>query len=114
MGTGMLVQILPLVVEVFSIENQLGFEYSHNIDLASVAGQDESVRSAVNNSSLTDNFEITYRFGSDSEVSLKGSATYKHTTGDRADFNTIKAGDFSYGVSGVIALPWKLPGLQCK
>lgn len=94
--------------DVFSIENQLGFEYSHNIDLASVAGQDESVRSAVNNSSLTDNLEITYRFGSDSEVSLKGSATYKHTTGDRADFNTIKAGDFSYGVSGVIALPWKL------
>ena len=93
---------------VFSFENRLTFNYSHSVDLATVAGQDESQRNTVDNSTLSDNLRMTVQLGSNSQVGLTASGTYRHTQGDREDFNTINAGEYSYGANAVIALPWKL------
>ena len=93
---------------VLSFENQLSFNYSHSVDLTSIAGQNESQRNTVDNSSLSDNLRVTVQLGSESQVGLNASGTYRHTKGERADFNTINAGDYSYGANALIALPWKL------
>ena len=93
---------------VLSFENQLSFNYSHSVDLTTIAGQNESQRNTVDNSSLSDNLRVTVQLGSNSQVGLNASGTYRHTKGERADFNTINAGDYSYGANALIALPWKL------
>ena len=94
--------------KTLSFENQTSFNYQHSVDLATIAGQNESQRNTVNNSSLSDRLTVRWRVGANSELTFNGSGTYNYTKGDRADFKTIHAGDFSYGVNALLALPWKL------
>ena len=100
----------------FSFQNDLNGTYSHSVDLNSVAGM-ESQHSTVNNTSLTERLSFTWRFATkkpaeefqapqNSELSLNVSGSYNHVDGDRQDFQRINAGNFSYGGSLLLQLPW--------
>ena len=90
-----------------SFQNDLGYDYRHSVDMTTLAGQTESQENTVNNSSINDQLKVTYKLGAESEVAFNASGTYNHTTGNRTDFQTINAYDYSFGVSAVLALPWK-------
>ena len=106
-----------------SFSSGLGANYNHSVDMNSVAGlQTESQRSIVHNTSLNSRLNITWRFATvkgkkdedgnptsapvSSELSLNVSGSYNHVTGDRQDFQRINAGNFSYGGSLLLQLPW--------
>lgn len=93
--------------DVLSFKNDISYNYRHSVDMTSVAGMSESQENTVNNSSINDNLSVTCKVGADSEVSLHASGTYNHTTGNRTDFQTIHAGDYSFGASATLSLPWK-------
>ena len=99
--------------ERFSFENRLDASYNHSVDLNNVAGM-EATNSIVHNTTLSDQLRLTYKFGSNADgrgqhqiaANIRGS--YNHVTSDRDDFQRINAGDFSYGVSAFLLLPWEL------
>ncbi|MBR6194908.1 MAG: outer membrane beta-barrel protein [Prevotella sp.] len=99
--------------ERLSFENQLNANYSHSVDLNNVAGM-EATNSIVHNTTLSDQLKFTFKFGANKDgrgqhqiaANIRGS--YNHVTSDRDDFQRINAGDFSYGVSAFLLLPWEL------
>ena len=99
--------------ERLSFENRLSASYSHSVDLNNVAGM-EATNSIVHNTTLSDQLRLTYKFGANRDgrgqhqlaANIRGS--YNHVTSNRDDFQRINAGDFSYGVSALLLLPWKL------
>ena len=74
----------------------------------------EAVNSIVHNTNIGEQLRLTYKFGANTDgrgqhqlaANIRGS--YNHVTSDRQDFQRINAGDFSYGVSALLMLPWKL------
>ena len=107
-----------------SLSSGLGANYNHSVDMNSVAGlQTESQRSIVHNTSLNSRLNLTWRFATvkgkkdeegnptaaplTSELGISVSGSYNHVTGDRQDFQRINAGNFSYGGSLLLQLPWE-------
>lgn len=99
--------------ENFSFENRLGVSYNHSVDLNNVAGM-QAVNSIVHNTNLLEQLKLTYKFGANkdgrgqNQIAANVRGTYNHVTSDRQDFQRINAGDFSYGVSALLLLPWEL------
>ena len=99
--------------ERFNFENRISVSYNHSVDLNNVAGM-EAVNSIVHNTNIGEQLRLTYKFGANTDgrgqhqlaANIRGS--YNHVTSDRQDFQRINAGDFSYGVSALLMLPWKL------
>lgn len=99
--------------ERLSLTNLFSSNYSHSVDLNNVAGM-EATNSIVHNTSFSDQLKMTYKFGSkkegstQNEVGLNVRGSFNHVTSNREDFQRINAGDFSYGASALLQLPWKL------
>ena len=99
--------------ERLSFENQLNANYSHSVDLNNVAGM-EAMNSIVHNTTLSDQLKFTFKFGANKDgrgqhqIAANVRGSYNHVTSDREDFQRINAGDFSYGVSAFLLLPWQL------
>ena len=99
--------------ERLSFENRFSATYNHSVDLNNVAGM-AAQNSIVHNTTLSDQLKLTFKFGANRDgrgqhqiaVNMRGS--YNHVTSDRQDFQRINAGDFSYGASALLMLPWKL------
>ena len=87
--------------------------YNHSVDLNNVAGM-QAVNSIVHNTNLLEQLKLTYKFGANkdgrgqNQIAANVRGTYNHVTSDRQDFQRINAGDFSYGVSALLLLPWEL------
>ena len=99
--------------ERLSFENQLNASYSHSVDLNNVAGM-EATNSIVHNTTLSDQLKFTFKFGANKDgrgqhqITANVRGSYNHVTSDREDFQRINAGDFSYGVSAFLLLPWEM------
>jgi hypothetical protein len=99
--------------ERLSLTNLFSGNYSHSVDLNNVAGM-EATNSIVHNTSFSDQLKLTYKFGgkkensTQNEVGLNVRGSFNHVTSNREDFQRINAGDFSYGASALLQLPWKL------
>lgn len=90
----------------FTWDNQTSFSFDHNIDMSNIDGETINTLSTVKSLYLREQFRIGYSHkGWHLSAKLQGS--YNRLTGDRQDFNTITAWDYSYGVSARIPLPWK-------
>ena len=94
-------------------ENNMGFTYNHSVDLNSVAGSTASAESIVHNTSLADHLTANYQIPAgegrgNHELSLSVSGSLNHVTSSREDFQRINAGNFTYGLSALVQLPWKL------
>lgn len=86
------------------------FEYtvSQNRDLAFISGADRSTESNVRTTTVNPMFSCRltplegFCLAPDVEV------VWRHVTGDRPDFEEIKATDLSLGLEATIELPWEL------
>lgn len=81
--------------------------YNNSVDMVGVEGMEASQRSSVRNLYLTENLRLDYRLGS-FQVGAKARGNLTHATSQRADFTTINAADFNYGLTGQVELPWQM------
>ena len=91
----------------WQLRNRLNVGHQHSVDLNSVAGTSQG-ESSVSTTGLTDNLQLTWRFGKGNELTANGNVTYSHITGSRSDFQAFNTGNLNYGASALISLPWKL------
>ena len=94
-------------------ENNLGFSYNHNVDLNSVAGVTANTESVVHNTSIDDRLTATCQLPAgegkgNHELGAAIGGSYNNVTSSREDFQRVNAGNFSYGLSALLQLPWKL------
>ena len=81
--------------------------YLHNVDLERIAGSDASAKSIVNTTTLSQQAGVTYQKDKLS-VGLNGRIDWRNSQSDRANFQTINATDFNYGLTCKYELPWLL------
>ena len=91
-----------------TIDNKFGADYNHCVDMSGVSGENESVKSIVRNLSLNDELKLDYRLNDKLQFGMNAKGRYSHVTSARSGFNIINAGDFSYGFSTVMEMPWHL------
>lgn len=89
------------------ISNDLNLSYNHSVDLNSVEGMQQG-QSVVHNTHLIDQLSASWEFGKGNQVEINGGGGWNRVSGERDDFQTINAGNFSYGASALLQLPWKL------
>ena len=90
-----------------SIDNQLRYNYNHNVDMAMVSGMAESQRSIVNNHQFSGNVKLNYRPNDNYEFTLHGGGTYYLVSSRREGFAPIHAGDYQVGFNTTLNLPAK-------
>ena len=91
----------------FTINNQLRYNYNHNVDMAMVSGMAESQRSIVNNHQFSGNVKLNYRPNDNYEFTLHGGGTYYLVSSRREGFDPIHAGDYQVGFNTTLNLPAK-------
>jgi hypothetical protein len=91
-----------------TIDNKFGTDYNHCVDMSRISGENESVKSIVRNLSLNDILKFDYRLNDKLQFGINAKGQYSHVTSARKGFTIINAGDFSYGFSTIIELPWHL------
>lgn len=90
-----------------SIDNQLRYNYNHNVDMTMVSGMAESQRSIVNNHQFSGNVKLNYRPNDNYEFTLHGGGTYYLVSSRREGFAPIHAGDYQVGFNTTLNLPAK-------
>lgn len=93
--------------EYWNVGAQLNYDFHRSVDLSSVEGMTESVLSKVHNHEMKAYLATGYQRGS-LTLNVGCDATYRHADGSRADFNTVDAFDFRYGLLGEYTMPWKI------
>lgn len=93
--------------EYWNVGAQLNYDFHRSVDLSSVEGMTESVLSKVHNHETKAYLATGYQRGS-LTLNVGCDATYRHADGSRADFNTVDAFDFRYGLLGEYTMPWKI------
>ena len=92
--------------EKLTVDNQLGYNYHHSVDMTMVTGMTASLRSIVNNHHINDNIKLNYRPNDQYEFCLHAGANYYLVNSHRKDFDNIHAGDFNIGINTTSSLPW--------
>lgn len=78
--------------------------YNNSVDLTGIEGESAAVRSSVRNLYVTQGLKLDW--GIDGlKLGLKGNGTWTHAESRRADFTTVNAVDFSYGMTALATLP---------
>ncbi|MBR3726185.1 MAG: outer membrane beta-barrel protein, partial [Prevotella sp.] len=90
-----------------TIDNQLRYNYNHNVDMTMVSGMAESQRSIVNNHQFSGNVKLNYRPNDNYEFTLHGGGTYYLVSSRREGFDPIHAGDYQVGFNTTLNLPAK-------
>lgn len=93
---------------LFNVQNDIKPSYRHNVDMARLEGQQNSLRSIVNNTSLTDEFKLEYHPEEGYLFTALAGGTWSHLTSKRPGFSTINIGNFNYGLKAQLPLPWKI------
>ena len=106
-------QTVKMKKGLLKFENNLGFAYNHSVDLNSVAGTVASTESIVHNTSIDDRLSATYQLPAgegrgNHELGASLGGSFNNVTSSRDDFQRVNAGNFSYGLSALLQLPWKL------
>ena len=87
-----------------TIDNRLSYNYSRSTDFDIAYDEASTALSRVNTSLLGEKLLLTYRKG-DFSASCSGNLSWRHSTGDRDNFETINTFDFSYGMTLSCRLP---------
>lgn len=83
----------------WTIENNLNYNYNHNVDLTAVKGNTSSVLSKVNNHWLTDNLSLNYQ-KEGLRCSLTGRLGMRNVNSKRENFVAINTYEYNYGIVG--------------
>ena len=81
--------------------------YSHSVDLERTQGSDASRKSIVNTVQVGQQASLTYQKDKLS-AGVNGRIDWRNSQSERANFQTINATDFNYGLTCQYELPWKL------
>ena len=105
-------QSVKLKKSQLKLENRIGLNYNHSVDMNSVVGA-ASIESTVHNTNLDDRFTASLQLPAgegrgNHQLGVSLSGSWNHVTSSRADFQRINAGNFSYGLAALLQLPWKL------
>lgn len=74
------------------------YTYNHNVDLIAIEGENDGIpRSTVGTHYLSQDVKLTYNWQK-LQIGAKAGGTWSHAASRRADFTTINAGDFNYGL----------------
>ena len=95
------------MAEYWNVGANLNYDFHRSVDLSSVEGMTESVLSKVHNHETKACLSTGYQRGS-LTLNVGCDATYRHADGSLADFNTVDAFDFRYGLLGEYTMPWKI------
>lgn len=87
-----------------TIDNRLSYNYSRSTDFDIAYDEESTALSRVNTSLLGEKLLLIYRKGNFS-ASCSGNLSWRHSTGDRDNFETINTFDFSYGMTLSCRLP---------
>lgn len=87
-----------------SIDNRLSFDYTKSTDFDIAYDQTASALSRVYTSVTRDYLNLTFQKG-DLRLSVVADGQWRHSTGNRQNFQTINAYDYNYGMT----LGYKLP-----
>lgn len=91
----------------FAIETRTSGNYNHSVDFDIAYNTESDVLSKVNNLTLGQYLRLTYQ---KDKLTLSAFAdfSYRHATGNRANFQKINTRDLRYGLTGEYELPFKL------
>lgn len=87
-----------------TVNNSLNYDYAHNVDLYLPEGAERSIRSTVHTHIISESLKASYDFGK-VQVGLGGKMDYRYATSQLADFQEIRATDWTYGVNLNCQLP---------
>lgn len=76
--------------------------YRHSVDLVNME------ESKVNTETYGNKLQLDYHLSAKVKLGAMFKSNTSHITSDRADFHTINATDFNYGVNSIIDLPWHI------
>lgn len=88
--------------------NNFSTNYNHCVDMVSITGNTETLRSIVNNWNLGDELKVNYRLNDDYEFTFHTGGNYYLINSARVGFEKIKASDYNIGLNAQIVLPWEL------
>ena len=88
--------------------NNFSTNYNHCVDMVSITGNTETLRSVVNNWNLGDELKVNYRLNDDYEFTFHTGGNYYLINSERIGFENIKASDYNIGLNAQIVLPWEL------
>lgn len=88
--------------------NNFSTNYNHCVDMVSITGNTETLRSIVNNWNLGDELKVNYRLNDDYEFTFHTGGNYYLINSARIGFEKIKASDYNIGLNAQIVLPWEL------
>lgn len=87
----------------WQISSNTNFGYQNSVDIINLE------QSTVRTLNFREKLALTYKIMEGMEISAKGNADYRRVTSPRADFSTINAIDFDYGlVFRAVKLPWDI------
>ena len=87
----------------WQLSSNTGFGYQNSVDIINME------ENTVCNLNLREKLSLTYKITDGMEIAAKGNADYRRATSPRADFSTINAVDFDYGlVFRAAKLPWNI------
>lgn len=87
----------------WQISSNTHFGYQNSVDIINLE------QSTVRNLSVREKLSLTYNIMDGMEIAAKGNVDYRHVTSPRADFATIDAFDFDYGIIfRAVKLPWDM------
>ena len=90
--------------QCFKFENKASASFLHSVDIASVDGSTEAMRSKVNTTIVDDRGSFAYS-KKELRVEAFGGLTLRHTSSALDMFETINAYDFNYGVNARYTVP---------
>ena len=76
--------------------------YRHSVDLVNME------KSKVNTATYGNKLQLDYDLSAKVKLGAMFKSNSSHITSGRADFHTINATDFNYGVNSIIDLPWHI------
>lgn len=91
--------------KVWNFTNDASYNFTQSVDMAAVAGAQQSGISKVHTNTYSETMSLGYKKG-DLTIGINGNITYRHSTADNETFKTVNATNFAYGFNGSYLIPW--------
>ena len=92
----------------FSIDNNLQHTLKRSVDIMLYENDLSPLFTRFYDSSVSENLKINYKISSWIQAGIKMNLKWSHATGNEDAFHTINATDYSFGLSSIIDLPFKV------